>query len=86
MRDAPRNIPQELPMNTMELIDDIAIHHEVALTLVQLVELIGGGIGYERHREVVMNVIGTEVRGAAAASMKALTEKIDGYLEQEDRP
>lgn len=68
------------PRSAMDFINDIDEHHEVALALVQLVGLIGGSIGYERDREVAMNVIETELH-AAADSMKALTEKIRDCLE-----
>jgi hypothetical protein len=85
MRDAPCNIAQEPTMNTMDLIDDIAIHHEIALTLVQLIGLIGSGIGYERDREVGMNVIERELH-AAAASMKALTALIPDCRDEGVQP
>jgi len=67
----------------MDFVNDIDVHHEVALTLVQLVGLIDGSIGYERHLMVVMNVIETELH-AAAASMLALTKLLRNCLE--DRP
>jgi hypothetical protein len=85
MIDAPRNIPQELPMNTMELVDDIVIHHDAALSLLHLLGLIGGSIGYDQDREVALNVIEREIHDAAA-SMKALAEKICGCLDEEVRP
>jgi hypothetical protein len=65
---------------TMELVNDIDAHHEVALSLSQLAELIDGSIGYQQHCIVLLNVIETELR-AAAASMTALTELIRDCLE-----
>lgn len=68
------------PLSAMDLIDDIHIHHDVALTLVHLVGLIGSSIGYEGDREVAINVIEREIL-AAADSMKELTEKLRDCLE-----
>ena len=66
---------------TMELVNDIDGHHEIALTLSQLAEVIDGSIGYQHHCIILMNVIETELR-AAAASMTALVEKIRDYLDE----
>jgi hypothetical protein len=69
------------PLSTMDLIDDIHIHHETASAMLHLIGLIGGGIGYEGDREIALNVIERELH-AAAASMKALTQKIHGCLDE----
>jgi hypothetical protein len=66
----------------MGLVNDIDAHHEVAPILSQLAELIDGSIGYEKHMIILLNVIETEIR-AAAASMTALTAKISDCLEDE---
>jgi hypothetical protein len=66
---------------TMELVNGIDGHHEIALTLSQLAEVIDGSIGYQHHCIILMNVIETELR-AAAASMTALVEKIRDYLDE----
>jgi hypothetical protein len=67
-------------MDLINDINDIDAHHEVALTLSQLAELIDGSIGYEKHRMVLFNVIEREIL-AAAAAMSALTEKLRDCLE-----
>jgi hypothetical protein len=81
MNDAPRMIPQEPAPTTMVLVHEIRVHHDIALTLSQLAELIGNSIGYQHHCVVLLNVIETELH-AAAASMTALTEKIRDCLDE----
>jgi hypothetical protein len=68
------------PLSTVDLVDDIHIRLQTGISLLALIGLIGGSIGYEGHREVALNVIERELH-AAADSMSALTEKLHDCLE-----